>query len=350
MAKFKSVATMLGGAAVAALTASGVFAQEVTLKLHQFLPAQANVPKLILDVWADKVEAASDNRIKIDRFPSMQLGGRPPELIDQAIDGVADVVWTVVGYTPGRFPTTEVFELPFMVNDARAASCAYWKMFEQHMAAQEFNNVKVLGTWVHGPGMFHTADPVESPADLAGMKIRGGSRMVNKLLELTGATPVGMPVPAVPEGLSKGVIDGTTIPWEVTAALKVPELVENHTEFEGNALYTLTFVLAMNKAVFDGMPADLQQIVNDNSGLEFSIFAGGTQADADGPARELAVDAGNNIVTVSADAAAKWASVVEPIYAEWIQEMNGKGRDGQALIDQAQSLMAGECKGAAGNF
>ena len=115
---------------------------------------------------------------------------------------------------------------------------------------------------------------------------------------------VGMPVPAVPEGLSKGVIDGTTIPWEVTAALKVPELVENHTEFDGPALYTLTFVLAMNKGVFDGMPADLQEIVDANSGLEFSVFAGGTQADADGPARELAVDAGNNIITVSEEAAA----------------------------------------------
>ena len=124
---------LLGGVAATAIMASGAMAQEVTLKLHQFLPAQANVPKLVLDVWADKIEAASEGRIKVDRFPSMQLGGTPPELLDQAIDGVADVVWTVVGYTPGRFPTTEVFELPFMVEDARAASCAYWTMFEEHM-------------------------------------------------------------------------------------------------------------------------------------------------------------------------------------------------------------------------
>ena len=209
------------------------FAQEVTLKLHQFLPAQANVPKLVLDVWADNVEESSGGRIKVDRFPSMQLGGTPPELMDQAIDGVADIVWTVVGYTPGRFPTTEVFELPFMVEDARAASCAYWTMFQEHMEDGEFASAKILGTWVHGPGMFHTKDPVETPADLQGMKIRGGSRLVNELLTLAGATPVGMPVPAVSEALSKGVLDGTTIPWEVTTALKIPELVENHTEFEG---------------------------------------------------------------------------------------------------------------------
>ena len=345
MLKFKSAAAMLGGVAVAAMAATGAIAQDVTLKMHQMLPAQANVPKLILDVWADKVEAASGERIKIDHFPSMQLGGRPPELMDQAIDGVADIIWTVVGYTPGRFPTTEVFELPFMVNDARAASCAYWKMFEEHMADGEFADLKILGTWVHGPGMFHTSDPVETPADLEGMKIRGGSRMVNKLLELTGATPVGMPVPAVAEGLSKGVIDGTTIPWEVTGALKVPELVENHTEFEGNALYTLTFVLAMNKDKYESLPDDLKTIVDDNSGLELSIFAGGTQADADGPARDQALEAGNNIVTVKADATGEWADLVQPIYAEWVEDMKEKGKDGQALIDQAKALMNGECKG-----
>lgn len=344
MKKTRTMLRTLGGIATAAMLASNASAQEVTLKLHQFLPAQANVPKLVLDVWADKVEADSDGRIKVDRFPSMQLGGSPPELMDQAIDGVADIVWTVVGYTPGRFPTTEVFELPFMVEDARAASCAYWNMFEEHMADEEFKSVKILGTWVHGPGMFHTADLVETPADLEGMKIRGGSRLVNKLLELTGATPVGMPVPAVPEGLSKGVIDGTTIPWEVTAALKVPELVENHTEFEGAALYTLTFVLAMNKEKYDSLPDDLKAVVDNNSGLDFSIFAGGTQADADGPARELAVENGNNIVVVSDKSA--WQEVVQPIYEQWITEMQDKGIDGQARIDQAKELMGGQCQGA----
>jgi len=330
--------TFLGFTA-AALTATGAFAQEITLKLHQFLPAQANVPKLILDVWADNVEAASDGRIEVERYPSMQLGGTPPQLIDQAIDGVADIVWTVVGYTPGRFPSTEVFELPFMMTNARAASRAYWKMFERHMKDTEFKDVHILATWVHGPGLIHSTDPVETPDDLQGMKIRGGSRSVNALLTELGATPVGMPVPAVPEGLSKGVIDGTTIPWEVTTALKVPELVKNHTQFTGNALYTLTFVLAMNKEKYESLPDDLKQVVDDNSGLEFSVFAGGTQADADGPARAIADDLGNNIVTLDAEQTAIWREAAQPIYDAWVADMNEKGIDGQALIDEATILI-----------
>lgn len=330
-----------GAAAAAIIAASGMtaMAQEVTLKLHQFLPPQANVPKLVLDVWADKVEADSGGRIKIDRFGAMALGGKPPELIDQAIDGAVDIVWAVNGFTPGRFPRTEVFELPFMVSDARAASSAYWQMFERHMKDTDFKDLKILGAWVHGPGMLHTNAPVTKPGDLNGMKIRGGSRMVNQLLEILGATPIGMPVTAIPEGLSKGVLDGTTIPWEVTGALKVPELVHNHTEFEGPAIYDLTFVMAMNKAKYESLPDDLKKVIDDNSGLEFSIFAGGVMQDMDAPGRQAAVDLGNNIIVISEAEAAEWQTLAKPIYETWIADVAGKGIDGQAMIDEAKALM-----------
>ncbi len=333
---------MLGvaGALALGLAAGAASAQEVTLRLHHFLPPQANVPKLVLETWAENVKRDSGGRIDVQIFPGMQLGGTPPELYDQAVDGIADVIWTVVGYTPGRFPQTEVFELPFMVEDARAASYAYWKMYERHMADKDFAETKMIATWVHGPGLFHTKNPVRTPEDLRGMKIRGGSRLVNNLLTRVGAEPVGLPVPAVAEALSKGVIDGTTIPWEVTPALKVPELVSNHTEFEGNGLYTLTFVLAMNQGAYDGLPDDLKAVIDKNAGLEMSIFTGGTQADADGPARQIAVDRGNNIVTITADQQGPWRDLVQPIYDEWIADMQGRGLDGQALIDEARALMA----------
>ncbi len=336
----RTLTTMLGGAAISLGLGSAAMAAEFNFNLQSFLPAQATIPSQIIDVWADQLEAASGDRIEITRYAAMQLGGKPPELMDQVIDGVVDMSWTVVGYTPGRFPSTEVFELPFLVDDAGTASGAFWKMLEGGIAESEFSDVKVLGGWVHGPGVIHSNKPVSAPADFNGMKIRGASRQINALLQQLGATPVGMPVPAVPEALSKGVVDGTTIPWEVTKALKVPELVENHTEFTGPMMYTVSFVLVMNKDKFNSLPEDLQQVVMDNSGLEFSVMAGTVMQDYDAPARALAVERGNNIITLDEAQSAVWAEAAQPIYDTWLAEMSEKGIDGQALIDQAKSLMA----------
>lgn len=335
-----TIRTSLIGTFCAALltTPLAANAQDVTLKLHHYLPAQANLPKLVMDVWADRIEEQSEGRIEIARYPSMQLGGTPPELMDQAVDGVADIIFTVVGYTPGRFPSTEVFELPFIMTDARAASYAYWTLFEEEMQ-DEFPGVEVLATWVHGPGVIHTSEPVETPDDLEGLKIRGGSRLVTKLLDQIGAESVGMSVTQIPEALAKGVLDGTTIPWEVTTALKIPELVEYHTEFEDAYLYTLTFALVMNADSYAALPDDLRAIIDANSGRSLSIFAGGTQADADGPARALAEEAGNEITRVASDKQAIWRDTVDPIHAEWVAEMADRGLDGQALIDRAKALM-----------
>ncbi|TWG93204.1 TRAP-type C4-dicarboxylate transport system substrate-binding protein [Mesorhizobium sp. J18] len=316
-------------------------AQEVTLRLHQFLPAQANVPKLVLDPWADKIEQESGGRIKIERYPAMQLGGTPPQLIDQVTDGTVDIVWTLPGSTPGRFPSTEVFELPFMMTNAEATSRAYWDLFEKHMKDTEFQDVHIIGTWVHGPGLIHSTSPVEKLEDLQGQKVRAPTRIINALLGQLGATPVGMPVPAITEALSKGVIDGCVIPWEVTTALKVPELVSNHTEFGGDhALYTTTFVLAMNKAKYESLPDDLKKVIDDNSGQEFGAFAGRTQAGADEPSKKIAVDRGNNIVTLDEAEVERWKDAAQPVIDNWVEEMNGRGLDGDALLKEARELIA----------
>lgn len=334
--KAAAFATVLG---VALSVASTAMAQEFTLKLHQFLPAQAHVPANILDVWADKVEEDSGGRIKIERYPSMQLGGRPPALIEQVTDGVVDIIWTVIGYTPGRFPRTEVFELPFILPNAEVGTRAFYEMFDRDMRNEEFADMHVLGVWTHGPGSFHSAKPISTLDDLNGMKIRGASRTVNMLLEELGATPVGMPVPAVPEALSKGVIDGTTLPWEVVLSLKVPELVHNHTEFTGNALYTATFVFAMNKNTYESLPADLQKVIDDNSGMEFSAFAGTTQESYAAPSREVARKMGNKIVVLDAEKSAIWREAAQPVYDRWAADMDKKGFDGKALISEAEALI-----------
>ncbi|UUX48953.1 TRAP transporter substrate-binding protein [Nisaea acidiphila] len=334
-----SVTRAVAAAAAFAFGIGAASAAEVTLRMHQFLPAQANVPKNILYVWADKVEAESNGRIEIQRFPAMQLGGKPPELIDQAIDGVADIIWTVSGYTPGRFPRTEAFELPFTMTNAEATSRAYWELAEETMMDTDFKAFKVLGLWVHGPGQIHSKAPIAKVSDLNGVKLRAPTRVTNMLFSTLGATPVGMPVPAVPEALSKGVIDATVIPWEVTGALKVPELVGNHTEFGDQTLYTTTFIFAMNKDRWESLPDDLKAVIDKNSGAEFSAFAGAQMQRDDGPARAAAVARGNNIVTLAPDQVAEWQKAAEPVKATWLKEMAEKGLDGAGLLEKATSLI-----------
>ena len=242
-------------------------AADVTLRFHQMLPPQATIPSLAIKPWAEKVEKESGGRIKVQQFSSMQLGGKPPELFDQAKDGVVDIVWTVLGYTPGRFPKTEAFELPFTTGLAEPGSRAFQE-YVQKFAMDEFKDVKLIAVHVHGPGLFHSLTPINKLEDLKGLKVRGGSRVINIMLEQLGATPVGMPVPAVGEALSKGVITATTIPWEVVPALKVEQIAKNSTGFSGGkGLYTQTFAVAMNKASYDKLPPDLKKVIDANSGM-----------------------------------------------------------------------------------
>ncbi len=322
-----------------ALTLSSAAAQDVVLRLHQFLPAQAPVPAQVLIPWMDKIEAESDGRIAFEHYPAMQLGGKPPELMDQVIDGVADIIWTLPGYTPGRFPRTEVIELPFLMTNSDAAARTLWTLGEKYMFDTEYADVKVLGMWVHGPGLIHSESAIQTPDDLNGVKLRAPTRVTNLMATNLGATTVGMPVPAVPESLSKGVIDATLLPWEVTASIKTSELVGNHTEFPGAPLYTAAFVLAMNMDVYNGLPDDLKAIIDANSGLEFSASAANLSASMDAGARQIATDLGNAIVELSPEEIDVWKAAAAPTVDTWIEEMSDKDIDGQALFDEAQSLM-----------
>jgi TRAP-type C4-dicarboxylate transport system substrate-binding protein len=335
MSRFSRLAALALGLTLAL----PVSAQEVTLRLHQFLPEQSFVPAQILTPWIERIEAESDGRIKIEHFPSMQLGGKPSDLVDQVTDGVVDIIWTLPGYTPGRFPRTEVFELPFMVKDAEAASRAYWDLAEAEMMQTDFRDLHLLGAWVHGPGVIHSARPVEKLEDMVGLKLRAPSRVTTRLLEALGSTAVGMPVPAVPEQLSKGVIDGALLPWEVSASLRIGELVKNHTEFPDRGIYVATFILAMNKDAYDRLSPDLKAVIDAASGADFSADAGRLQQGEDVPSRKTAEDMGNAIIVLAPEEAARWEAAAAPVTEAWIAEMDAQGIDGRALYDTAREAI-----------
>jgi TRAP-type C4-dicarboxylate transport system substrate-binding protein len=214
-------------------------------------------------------------------------------------------------------------------------------MIETNFQSNEYQDVKVLGAWVHGPGVIHSTDGVTSLEDMKGLTLRGPTRIINDLLSELGAEPVGMPLPAIPEALSKGVVKATVIPWEVTTAIRLSELVSNHTEFSGDAsLYTAAIVLVMNKAKYEALPEDLRAILDAESGEKLSAFASQVMWDMDAPAREIAVNAGNTIVQLDEAEVARWKEASQPVIERWIADMDAKGIDGAALIEQAKSLIA----------
>lgn len=332
------IALLLGLALVALAPLAG--AADVTLRLHQMLPPQATIPSKAIAAWIKAVQEQSGGRVQVQHFPSMQLGGKPPELFDQAKDGVVDIIWTVLGYTPGRFPKSEAFELPFNTGSAEAGSRAFQEYVEKY-AMDEFADVKLIAAHVHGPGLFHSRDPINKLEDLKGMKVRGGSRIINIMLEQLGATPVGMPVPAVGEGLSKGVITATTIPWEVVPAFKVQQIVKNHTGFSGDkGLYTQTFAMVMNRASYDKLPADLKKVIDANSGVETAAMFGAVMDAGDKVGLGLAQKAGNTIVTLDEAETARWKAAAAGVRQAWFKEVAAKGVDGPALAAAAEALVA----------
>ena len=342
--------TLLKSSAAVALGApalSGLAQQAVTLKFHTFMAPQSNVWLSMHKPWMERVEKESGGKIKFEGYPAMQLGGTPVQLYDQAKDGVVDIVWTLPGNTAGRFPRIEAFELPFMMNDAEATSKAYWD-YVQAVAPDEFKDTQVLALHVHGPGVIHTADKaVKSVADLRGTKIRAPTRQVTKLMGVLGATPVGMPLPSIPDALSKGTINGCVIPWEVVPSVKVHELTKFHAEFEpaGGSLYTTTFVMAMNKAKYNALSPELKKVIDNNSGQATSAWLGKTQQGNDPIGRKAAVDRGNTIFTVSAADAQDFRRKARPIEVEWVGDMNKLGFDGRKLLDTARALIEKHGKG-----
>lgn len=330
---------LLGGAL--ALLAVPAAAQEVTLRVHHFLASHSATQAQLIQPWADRLEEQSNGRIRVQIFPAMQLGGAPPALFDQVRDGVVDVAWTLPGYTAGRFPMIEAFELPFMAGSAEATSQALHEFFERHLR-DEFGEVHVLALSSHAPGTFHLRDRAfVTLDDLRGLRVRAPTRVTNAALERLGAIPVGMPVPEVPEALSRGVIDGAVIPWEVSLPLRAHELVNHHSEIHGaRGFYTATFLFAMNRDTYARLPDDLKAVIDANSGLELAAIAGRIWDAAEIPGREAAVTAGNSIVVLDDAVVDEMRALTAPLIDEWVAAMDARGLDGAALLQEARDLVS----------
>ena len=328
-------------AAVAALATLPALAQEVTLKFHHIWNPQAMASVNVIGPRCEKVAKESANKLKCQILPAMSGGGTPPQLVDRVKDGVDDLVITLPGYTAGRFPSTEVFELPFMTNSAEVGARATWDYMSKH-SAKEFAGTKLLATWVHDEGYVHTnGHAIKTLADFKGMKMRAPTRQTNKLLAALGASPGGLPLPAIPDAVSKGTIDGFLLPWEVMPSLKLHEMVKFHSETDPSrpALYSAVFVFAMNQAKYDSLPADLKKVIDANSGAALSQQIGKIWDGSQAAGRKAAQDRGNTFTMIPASELDNWVKASAPLYDEWVADMDKRGANGKALLAEARDLL-----------
>jgi TRAP-type C4-dicarboxylate transport system substrate-binding protein len=322
----------LAAAALALAFGAPAGAAEVTLTIHHFLGPKAPAHASFIEPWAKRIEQESKGRIKFEIFPAMAMGGKPPELYGQVRDGVADIVWTLIGYTPGVFPRAEVFELPTVHGgSARATNLAIQDTFA--MIADDFKDVKPILVHVHAGNAIHlVGKAVRSAEDLKGLKLRTPSRTGAWMIEAWGAEPVGMPVPELPQALSKGVVDGALIPFEIALPLKVHELTKYTVEgADGGRFGAAVFLYAMNKARYEKLPADLKAIIDANAGAKIAADIGKVWDDVEAPGKAAREKSGE---IIKLDAAAKGAidKLGEKAVERWVAEMKGKGIDGAALV------------------
>jgi len=320
-------------------------AAEVTLTLSHFLSPKAPPHSKFLAPWAKKIEADSKGRIEVKIFPSMTMGGKPPELYRQLRDGSADLVWTLTGYTPNVFPRSEVYELPTVhQGSATATNLAIQENFK--LIAEDFKDIKPILIHVHAGNAMHMVNGcVNKPADLKGMKLRTPSRTGGWLIKSWGAEPVGMPVPAVPQALSKGVIDGALIPFEIVPPLKVHELTKcSITGINDSRFGTSVFLFGMNKDRYNSLPADLKAVIDANSGAAIAKMAGDVWMASEAPGKALQKKSGSPVHNLDQAQTDAFSALSKTVVDRWVKEVTSKGIDGAGLVKAARSSVTKNAK------
>ncbi len=335
MLKKLTMTAVAGLMAVGAASSSQ--AADVTLRFAHFWPAVAGAHKELFQVWADKVKEESGGKIDVQIFPSATLA-KPPAQYEAVKNRIADVTATVQGYTANRFPLTQVVELPGLVQTAKQGSCIIQGLYDEGLIADEYKDTKPLFFFTHGPGHIHTSEKiVKEPADLEGLRIRRPTAVVAKMLEELKAQPVGMPAPQSYQSMQRGVIDGVALPYEGMVAFRLNELAKNHTEVGG--LYTLSFIITMNKQVYDGLPADLKKVIDHNSGKAWSEIASKVFDKMDVIGRKQAVEQGHTITTVEGGVNnPAWKPIMDRATENYLSELEGKGLPARKVYARAQEL------------
>lgn len=315
---------------------------EVTLRMQTFIPPVANPAKHFLAPWAKKIGKASGGRIEVKPFWAMALGGKAPQLIDQVRDGVVDIVWTLPGFTAGRMPRVEVFELPFVHRDAVSTTMALQEFRETHLV-EEMKDYHVLLAHAHAGAMFMTTRPVAKMEDLKGMTLRGHNRIGVWFLQALGTAGIATPLGRIPSMLSKGVIQGSLLPFEISPAVKMHELTSYFTQLSGDQkrISTAVFTFMMNKKSYAKLPPDLKKVIDDNSGWHIARKTGITWEKIEKPGEKvMRSKSKNHFNTINMMETNRIKTASKKVLQRWFDTVKKVGVDGPALLSDARAAIA----------
>ncbi len=340
MLKFVKKTTLIGLAA--ATTAVSAQAADVTLRVGHLWPSVAGPHTQLMQVWADTIEAESEGRIKVEVYPSGALAA-PPAQYDAVKNRIMDVTGTVQGYTANRFPLTQVVELPGVVDSGKQGACVVQSLYEEGLIADEYEDTHPVFMFTHGPGGFHVKGAsISKPSDLEGLRIRRPTTVVANILTDLGAQPVGMAAPESYTSMQRGVIDGVALPWEGALSFRLNELSDSHTEIGG--LYTLSFIVTMNKSVYEKMSPENKAVIDANSGMEWAVKAGQVFDDLDVKGRRQAVEAGHEIIQVEGGTDnPAWTPYIDKAREAYLADLESRGLPAREVYERALELRS-ECE------
>ena len=317
---------------------------KIILTLHHFISPQGPTHKMFLKPWANKINKQTNGKIEIKIFPSMTLGGKPSELYKQVRDGSVDIAWTVLGYTPGVFPRSEIYELPTVHNGSSlATNLAIQDEFE--MIKDDFKDIHPILVHVHAGNALHTrGKKISNISDVKGLKLRSPSRTGVWFIKEIGAEPVGMPLPSVVQALSSNGINGALLPFQVFPSLKLHQLTKYSTSTKNDTRFgTAVFLLAMNKKSYRKLPNDLKKIIDENSGRNLAKIAGQLWLDIEKPGKDLVTQNGQ-ITNLDKKATSEFKKAGLRVEKKWIKEIGKKGIDGKKMIEKAQKAIKNNTK------
>lgn len=326
------IITIAGTAALGLATT----AQAETLRYAHFMSANSWQNEVIFEDWAAAVEAAGGEDLDVQIFPAQTLG-KAVAGYDNAVNGIADIAWAVPGYTAGRFPLSQIVELPGLFDTGAVGSCAFQKLYDSGALDEEYDETHVLFVHTHDPGHLHTSDkPVRTLADMKGLKLRRPTQVVGNLLTDLGAEPIGMPAPNTYESLQRGAIDGYMLPWESVESFRLDELSNYHTVF---GFYALAFVTTMNKAKYEALSPEMKAAVDANSGMEWSVTAGRGYDEAG--AKVLAgLRETSTVIELTDEERATWDDVAKQASENYIAELDAQGLPGTETYAAVQGYVS----------